>query len=786
MIQLALPAALALVACARAAEGPADPAPHHALSVAPDHANGLYHTGDSVTFTIRLRGDAGPVDGAKAKWTLTRDGAPPLSHGEATLRGGDAVVKGALDQPGFLRCDVTIETLKERPLRAASAAGIDPWLILPSLPAPDGFDAFWAQMKGLLAAVPVNALLKPVDCPEGSVEAFDLRADCIGPPVSGYFARPSGAKPGSLPAILTLQDEGVRGANMGASVSWARRGLLALDINAHGLPNGMPPAFYDGIRATVLKDYEHACGRSPGGCYFAGMYLRVLRAVDFLASQPEWDGRTLILYGFGQGGAQAIAGAALDARVTMLVAGAPAMCDHSGSLAGRATGWPRLVPAGPGCRPDPAVLEASLYFDSVNFAGRVKGDALFTVGFVDDACPATGVYAAFNELSNLKLKKEIVHCPAGDHSFTPMVEARMQQAVLEHVAKRKADLANPDPQASFVPPYPASRSITGVTFDDSTRRVMAEGSDMWPITWADDGNLYTCYGDGGGFGGTDTLGRGSFGVARVEGGREDYRGINVAGGEGAPHPSPFSGKGVGIIALGNTLYLWRAGDASSITEFKFSELWRSDDLGANWRPTGVRFSKKDGDFAGADEGFHNPAFCQYGRGNTGARDDYVYLYAPDTIDASSWYVQVPGRISLFRVLRSRIESKADYEFFAGTGADGGPLWTKVPSQRKPAWSDPVNGTHRMAVSYNPVLKRYLLTTVTINRHGWMSIYDAPEPWGPWTHVHTEFRPERWGTLTILFSFVNKWLSPDGRDFVMVYAKNDHWASVQGHFTVRGE
>jgi hypothetical protein len=92
----------------------------------------------------------------------------------------------------------------------------------------------------------------------------------------------------------------------------------------------------------------------------------------------------------------------------------------------------------------------------------------------------------------------------------------------------------------------------------------------------------------------------------------------------------------------------------------------------------------------------------------------------------------------------------------------------------------------MAVSYNPMLKRYLLTTVTINRHGWMSIYDAPEPWGPWTHVHTEFRPERWGTLTILFSFVNKWLSPDGRDFVMIYARNDHWVSIEGHFLVPGK
>ena len=67
----------------------------------------------------------------------------------------------------------------------------------------------------------------------------------------------------------------------------------------------------------------------------------------------------------------------------------------------------------------------------------------------------------------------------------------------------------------------------------------------------------------------------------------------------------------------------------------------------------------------------------------------------------------------------------------------------------------------------------------------MSIYDAPEPWGPWTHVHTELNPQRWGTLTILFSFVNKWLSPEGLDFVMVYAKNDHWATVEGRFITSG-
>ncbi len=39
------------------------------------------------------------------------------------------------------------------------------------------------------------------------------------------------------------------------------------------------------------------------------MFLRMERAIDFLASQPEWDGRILIVTGSSQGGGQAIVAA---------------------------------------------------------------------------------------------------------------------------------------------------------------------------------------------------------------------------------------------------------------------------------------------------------------------------------------------------------------------------------------------------------------------------------------------------------------------------------------------
>lgn len=340
-------------------------------------------------------------------------------------------------------------------------------------------------------------------------------------------------------------------------------------------------------------------------------------------------------------------------------------------------------------------------------------------------------------------------------------------------------------QPTFTPAYPPSPVIAGVTFDDTTARTAAPGSDIWPITWADDGHLYTAWGDGGGFGGTNADGRVSLGVARVEGGKRDYRGLNLAGGKNAPHPMPFTGKSEGILALGKTLYLWRDGEGSSLGYFKSIALWRSDDRGATWHEAGVRFSKEGGDFPGADAGIFAPAFCQFGQAYAGARDDYVYLYAPDSIDPSHWHIRRPGRINLLRVPRAKIENKAAYEFFAA-GSGTGPAWTKNPAQRKPVWSDATQGTHRMAVSYNAALKRYLLTTIAHNRDGWFSLYDAPEPWGPWTHAHTEFEPARWGTYTIIFTFVNKWLGADGRDFVIVHTKDDRWASIEGRFKLVGE
>src|SRR5215207_2749623 len=126
------------------------------------------------------------------------------------------------------------------------------------MPVPDDFAAFWDQKKKQLAAIPINPRLTPVNSTREGVVVFDLQADSVGAPVSGYFGRPSDAKPRSHPAILTVHGAGVVSSQLNSAVSWAKQGALALDINAHGLPNGRDKAFYDALAAGELKEYRRA------------------------------------------------------------------------------------------------------------------------------------------------------------------------------------------------------------------------------------------------------------------------------------------------------------------------------------------------------------------------------------------------------------------------------------------------------------------------------------------------------------------------------------------------
>ena len=412
----------------------ASAADKYELKVVTDRPEALYKTGETAKFLISLTKNGAPVSGEKVSYTVDNfiGGAAGYPKGTLTLGDKPAEVEVTSDKPGFLRCIVKAGAPVNQ--TGTAGAGFSPEKIELSKPAPEDFAQFWTNQIQKLEQVPMNPKLTPVKQKDAEVEAFDVQVDCAGgAPVSGYFGKPKDAKAKSLPAILWVHGAGVRSSSLANAVKGASNGMLSMDINAHGLPNGKPNQFYKDLANGKLKGYRQEGRESRDTVYFRGMFLRLVRAIDFLTAQPEWDGKTVIVIGHSQGGGQALAAGGLDERVTFIATGVPAICDHSGRAAGRINGWPKLVETGADGKPDPTQLEAAAYVDAVNFATRAKADAIMSVGFIDAVCPPSSCYAAYNQL---KGKKQIIHKPLMGHAAPADVHKAFFDAVLEHVEEQ--------------------------------------------------------------------------------------------------------------------------------------------------------------------------------------------------------------------------------------------------------------------------------------------------------------------------------------------------------------
>lgn len=309
-------------------------------------------------------------------------------------------------------------------------------------------------------------------------------------------------------------------------------------------------------------------------------------------------------------------------------------------------------------------------------------------------------------------------------------------------------------------PYPPSPLIKGITWDHPTTIVRkALGSDNFPMTWADDGNLYTVWGDGGGFGGSNTDGRVSLGVGRIEGSPQKFVAHNIFGGKNSEVKATFGGKSYGILSVNKTLYMW-VGPGSTWEANKQTRLAWSHDHGKTWQLSEVFFRYTDG--------FSSPTFLNFGCDYAGARDKYVYVYA---YDASNGPKGPYTKVNLLRVPKDRIKNRAAYEFFKGNDAMGSPLWTKDVSQREPVFLDQRGGVFIPSVSYNPGIGRYLAVIPhqrPTHPYGGLGVFDAPEPWGPWTTV--EYTDSWMGSKHMFFvTFPTKWISPDGLTLYLVFS-----------------
>ena len=329
-------------------------------------------------------------------------------------------------------------------------------------------------------------------------------------------------------------------------------------------------------------------------------------------------------------------------------------------------------------------------------------------------------------------------------------------------------------------PYPPSTLITSATWDLSSVTTLrqAEGSDLWPVNWGADGTVYAAWGDGGGFEGTNTLGRVSLGFARIDGrpvrgNPAGFAGTNVWGAPAyAENPSTFGGKVDELISIGGVLYaqggLWTTANCTCTDPTQMNgagpqrTLTWSADLGRTWQIAPWAAPKPMG------------SFLQFGQDYQGAWDPgHVYLYYQQDVSSD------PAHIYLRRVSAGRLTedpaTAGHYEYFAGTDSTGAAIWSVTAADAAAIFQDtnvPVGSYSVGGVVYDAPLGRYLLITFHGNYTGQIGLFEGPTPWGPWATVDYE---DEWGGMNALaglgngMQFPTKWISGDGRTLWAVFS-----------------
>jgi cephalosporin-C deacetylase len=287
----------------------------------------------------------------------------------------------------------------------------------PQLAVPADLDEFWAGTLEDARSHPLNATFTPFDSGLSTITTLDVSfAGYGGSPIRAWLHLPTGAA-SPLPAVVEYVGYGggrglAHERNLWAAVGYAH---FVMDTRGQGSswsvgdtpdPDTSGGPSHPGFMTRGILD--------PATYYYRRVFTDAVRAVEAARSHPSIDPSRVAVTGGSQGGAITIAAAGLIPDLSAVAPDVPALSD-----------FPRLVTI---IDKDPhteiarylkahrdhtaRVFETLSYFDGAVLAARASAPALFSVALMDEICPPSTVYAAYNHYAG---PKEISEYPFNDH-----------------------------------------------------------------------------------------------------------------------------------------------------------------------------------------------------------------------------------------------------------------------------------------------------------------------------------------------------------------------------------
>jgi cephalosporin-C deacetylase len=288
---------------------------------------------------------------------------------------------------------------------------------LPALEVPADFDAFWAATLADARSHDLAVSCTPVDTGLAVIDTFDVTyAGFGGTTIRAWLHLPAD-RTGPLAAVVEYLGYGGGRGLPHERILYAAAGSahLVMDTRGQGStwavgdtpdPEATGAPFHPGFMTQGILD--------PDTYYYRRVFTDAVRAVEAVRTLDAVDASRVVVTGSSQGGGISLAVAGLVPDLAGVMPDVPFLSDFPRAIILADTDpYGEIVRYLKAHRDHVDRVHRTLsYFDGANLGRRAVAPALFSVGLMDQVCPPSTVYAAYNRYAG---PKDIREYPFNDH-----------------------------------------------------------------------------------------------------------------------------------------------------------------------------------------------------------------------------------------------------------------------------------------------------------------------------------------------------------------------------------
>ncbi len=287
-------------------------------------------------------------------------------------------------------------------------------------PCPDDFDEFWDRSLAEMREIDPKTELVRADFYTNAADCYDL-----------YFTSTKNSRihakllipknlSGKAPALMYFHGYSVASEQWTYYLPYAASGFIVAALDCRG-QGGLSEDGGNYLGSTQSGFVMRGIMGKPEDMYYRNVFLDTAKLADIVMGMDQVDETRVGVFGGSQGGALSLVCAALVPEIKHAEIKFPFLCDFK-----RVWSSDLDTNAYPDIKEffrkyDPMHQKEDEYFvklgyiDVQNFAHRIKADVTMYTGLMDNVCPPSSQFAAYNKIESSK--KLLVFPDFGHETF---------------------------------------------------------------------------------------------------------------------------------------------------------------------------------------------------------------------------------------------------------------------------------------------------------------------------------------------------------------------------------